>query len=81
MKKKAAGLEALKHTTKDKIVPSIQDQPEDTASKKKDKVIFSLHLPTEEHEKLRELSFYERKSMTKLLLEGLELVFKERGIK
>lgn len=73
-KKKVAGLEALK-----KAKPKKQK-----LAKKKvisEKVIFSLHLPKEDHERLREVSFYERQSMTKLLLEGLNMLFEKKGIK
>lgn len=78
MKKKAAGLDALKQTQ------PVQEKPEATTppgKKKSDKVIFSLHLPRESHDKLRELSFHERQSMTKLLLEGLDMMFEKRGVK
>jgi hypothetical protein len=42
--------------------------------------VFSLHLPEAAHAKLRELSYHERQSMTKLILEGVDLLFAKRGI-
>jgi len=48
-------------------------------SKGKNKA-FPLHLPVEVHEALRELSFHERKSMSVLLREGVDFVFKNRGM-
>ena len=78
MKKKAAGLDALKQTQPVQDQPAKETPPE---KKKSDKTIFSLHIPRESHDKLRELSFHERQSMTKLLLEGLDLLFEKRGVK
>ena len=82
MKKKAAGLEALKQTIPEAAPEQkIEELPTPKQSTKKEKVIFSLHIPTQAHEKLRELSFFERTSMTKILLEGLDAVFEKRGVK
>ena len=80
MKKKAAGLDALKQTQPLQDQPSTVTEPA-PEKKKSDKTIFSLHIPRESHDKLRELSFHERQSMTKLLLEGLDLLFEKRGVK
>lgn len=79
-KKAAAGLDALKHlaTPPTSPDPPLPAAPE--ASNKPDKVVFSLHLPEAAHAKLRELSFHERQSMTKLILEGVDLLFAKRGI-
>lgn len=73
-KKQVAGLEALKKTKPNNETTTVKKVPSE-------KVIFSLHLPKEDHERLREVSFHERQSMTKLLLEGLDLLFEKKGIK
>lgn len=78
-KKAMAGLDALKHLT----TPTTTTSPSEAtqaADKRADKVVFSLHLPAHAHAKLRELSFHERNSMTKLILEGVDLLFAQRGI-
>lgn len=81
-KKAMAGLDALKHLetplTSPTPIQSVAPAPE--ANSKPDKVVFSLHLPEAAHAKLRELSFHERQSMTKLILEGVDLLFAKRGI-
>ncbi len=41
----------------------------------------SLYLEEAAYEQLRELSFHERKPMHSLVLEGLDLLFKKRGLK
>ncbi len=81
-KKKVAGLEALKNISIPEMEPpkpkrKAQQKPTTTKGKK---VIFSLHLPAEAHEQLRELSFHEHISMTKLLLEGVDELFQKRGL-
>lgn len=81
-KKKVAGLDALKNLSSPKTEPLLaekEEKPKDPTPKNK-KTIFSLHLPSEVHEQLRELGFHERTSMTKLLLEGADLLFKKRGL-
>lgn len=78
-KKSVAGLDALKQTKVEVVAEDVSPPP--AKKTKRDTTIFSLHLPTEMHSKLRELSFHERQSMTKILLEGLEKVFEDRGIK
>lgn len=50
------------------------------ASEKESKTYFSLGLPAEAHEKLRELSFHERTSITQLILEGVDRLFESRGL-
>ncbi len=40
-----------------------------------------MYLPPAVHEQLRELAFAERVKMHALLMEGLDLVFKARGLK
>ena len=81
-KKAAAGLDALKHlaTPQASPAPLQPAAPEPAPSNKPDKVVFSLHLPEAAHAKLRELSYHERQSMTKLILEGVDLLFTKRGI-
>lgn len=41
---------------------------------------FNLNLPLEAHEKLREIAFHEKDSMTSLILDGINLLFAERGL-
>lgn len=81
-KKAAAGLDALKHlaTPQTSLAPQQPAAPEPIPSSKPDKVVFSLHLPEAAHAKLRELGYHERQSMTKLILEGVDLLFAKRGI-
>jgi hypothetical protein len=40
-----------------------------------------VYLPPAVHDQLRELAFSERVKMHTLLMEGLDLVFKARGLK
>jgi len=48
---------------------------------KKRAVQQSLYLDQPVYEQLRELAFHERKAMHALVLEGLDLLFKKRGLK
>lgn len=41
---------------------------------------FNLNLPVEAHEKLREIAFHEKDTMTSLILDGINLLFAERGL-
>lgn len=77
MKKAAKGLEALKNTNPQETLRKGEPQDE---KPQRDKVVFSLHLPSETHEQLREISFHERTSMTKIIQEGIALALKKRGI-
>lgn len=79
-KKAMAGLDALKHLATPPSSPTPPQPVAPEASGKPDKVVFSLHLPEAVHAKLRELSFHERNSMTKLILEGVDLLFAQRGL-
>lgn len=79
-KKVAAGLDALKHLATQPTSPTPPQLAAPEANGKSDKVVFSLHLPEAAHAKLRELSYHERQSMTKLILEGVDLLFAKRGI-
>lgn len=75
-----AGLDALKHLATPATSPTPTQPAAPETNSKPDKVVFSLHLPEAAHAKLRELSFHERQSMTKLILEGVDLLFAKRGI-
>lgn len=79
-KKAMAGLDALKHLATPPTSPTPTQPVAPEANSKPDKVVFSLHLPEAAHAKLRELSFHERQSMTKLIMEGIDLLFAKRGI-
>lgn len=41
---------------------------------------FNLNLPLEAHEKLREIAFHEKDSMTSLILDGIDMLFAARGL-
>ena len=73
-KRKTAAASRAKPVAKTKTPPS------PAPSNKQEKVAFSLNLPEEAHTKLRELSFHERESMTQLILEGVDMLFKSRGL-
>ncbi len=80
-KKKAAGLDALANVKSEVIdKPVILEAPIKKSTEKKTKS-FPLHLPLETHKVLRELAFHEDTSMTKIILEGVDVVFKERGLR
>ncbi|WP_020397224.1 hypothetical protein [Thiolinea disciformis] len=79
-KKAAAGLDALKQLATPPVSNTMPQPSASESNDKPDKVVFSLHLPEVAHSKLRELSFYERNSMTKLILEGVDLLFSQRGL-
>mgnify|MGYP005991687695 CR=1 FL=1 len=51
-----------------------------STGEKESKTYFSLGLPAEAHEKLRELSYHERTSITRLILEGVDRLFENRGL-
>lgn len=67
-------------TPKAKSAAKTKPSPSPADSVKQEKVAFSLNLPEEAHTKLRELSFHERQSMTQLILEGVDMLFKSRGL-
>lgn len=73
---------ATKRTTQKSKTPkpSTTTTSISSSKSKQDKVIFSLHLPEQAHSQLREMSFHERQSMTQLILEGLDMLFKKRGL-
>lgn len=48
---------------------------------KKRSVQQTLYLDQSVHDQLRELAFHERKAMHALVLEGLDLLFRKRGLK
>jgi hypothetical protein len=52
-----------------------------TARRKPATVQQTVYLPPAVHDQLRELAFAERVKMHSLLMEGLDLVFKARGLK
>lgn len=77
-KKKAAGLDALAHVA----IPSKETMKKQESKQppvKKTKP-FPLHLPLEVHQTLREIAFHEHTSMTKIILQGIDIVLKQRGI-
>ena len=52
-----------------------------TARRKSATIQQTVYLPPAVHDQLRELAFAERVKMHALLMEGLDLVFKARGLK
>ncbi len=79
-KKKAAGLDALANIKSEVIEKPVLEAPIIKTTEKKTKP-FPLHLPLEVHKVLRELAFHEDTSMTKIILEGVDAVFREKGLK
>lgn len=79
-RKKAAGLEALAHIEQPIGHSETPDEPPAQSTVKKTKS-FPLHLPLEAHEALREIAFHERTSMTQVILQGVDTIFKARGLK
>jgi hypothetical protein len=66
--------------------PSSQEppplEPEPSPARRKARTIQqTVYLPLAVHDQLRELAFEERVKMHTLLMEGLDLVFKARGLK
>jgi hypothetical protein len=56
--------------------------PEPTPGRRKARTIQqTVYLPPAVHDQLRELAFEERVKMHALLMEGLDLVFRARGLK
>lgn len=52
------------------------------ANKSKSEIVKqTVYLPSSVHEQLRQLAFEERKKMHDYLVEGLDRVFKDRGLK
>jgi hypothetical protein len=107
IKKKAAGLSALKNlissdtpaqesksevkkkpptkrpvaskTTAPKTKPS-KPNTKVASSPTQKKVALPVHMPEEAHSKIRELAFHEKISMTQLVLEGIDMMLKSRGL-
>ncbi|MGA8171993.1 MAG: ribbon-helix-helix domain-containing protein [Methylocystis sp.] len=65
------------------VVPAIeQDEPARRRSATKESTKQqTLYLPPAVHEQLRELAFSERVKMHALIMEGLDSVFRARGLK
>lgn len=54
----------------------------EAANKSKSEIVKqTVYLPSAVHEQLRQLAFEERKKMHDYLVEGLDRVFKDRGLK
>jgi hypothetical protein len=57
-------------------------EPEPAPARRKPRMIQqTVYLPPAVHDQLRELAFEERVRMHALLMEGLDLVFRARGLK
>lgn len=56
--------------------------PTEVSNKAKNEIVKqTVYLPSAVHEQLRHLAFEERKKMHDYLVEGLDRVFKDRGLK
>lgn len=66
-------------TTKATAKPKASNQKSPSPTSK-DKVAFSLNMPEEAHARLREIAFHERGNMTQLILEGIDMLFKSKGL-
>lgn len=58
-----------------------ESQPKITVAPKNEIIKQTVYLPAAVHEQLRQLAFEERKKMHDYLVEGLDRVFKNRGLK
>ncbi|HHL18880.1 MAG TPA: hypothetical protein ENJ33_04025 [Thiothrix sp.] len=88
MKKKAKGLDAL--TQASASTTGISENETETNSgkskpskpaKKQAGTQFYMYMQKSTHDQLRDLAHHERISMAKIMLEGLDEVFKKRGLK
>lgn len=62
--------------------PAAEAGPEPSLARRKAMTIQqTVYLPPAVHDQLRELAFAERVKMHTILMEGLDLVFKTRGLK
>jgi hypothetical protein len=84
MPKKRTSLESLFSNQQDfvetRIVTSTKNTTKTKATEKKKKQL-AVYLPVAVYEQLRRLAFEERAKMHDYLMEGLDLVFKNRGLK
>jgi hypothetical protein len=96
MAKKRTSLEALFNNPEPAEVENREVEPtqknSDNIIKNKEKIVAvtlnenlivkqTVYLPAQVHEQLRALAFEERKKMHDFLVEGLDRVFKNRGLK
>jgi hypothetical protein len=64
------------------VTPVSPPEPEPPSARRKARTIQqTVYLPLAVHDRLRELAFEERVKMHALLMEGLDLVFRARGLK
>lgn len=71
----------LTQPTPEPTRPAARKEAAKQAPLKKRSVQQTLYLDQQVHDQLRELAFHERKAMHGLVLEGLDLLFKKRGLK
>ncbi len=81
-KRTAAGLSAMEKAAQNMAAgeTEIEVKPDDPVKSKKTTQAVVVNMPVEVHQALREISFHSRVSMTKLILEGVDSVFKARGM-
>ena len=66
------------------VVPFAFDEPASEsapARRRSETIQQTVYLPPAVHDQLRELAFAERVKMHSILMEGLDLVFRARGLK
>lgn len=94
-KKKRTGLDALglgaqtsasvenfeENRAAQREVPPVESAPKKKVKAKKDIQHTTVYVPKAVYEQWRELAFTERKKMHDYLLEGLDRVFQNRGLK
>jgi hypothetical protein len=90
IKKKRTGLDALGLGTEkpvsvegfaEKGIEPVEKPAKNKANAKKDIAKTTVYVPQAVFEQWRELAFTERKKMHDYLLEGLDRVFQDRGLK
>lgn len=88
-------VQTVKSASKPKIISEVAEQSKEkktteqsnvvqtkiTTKPKSEIIKQTVYLPSAVHEQLRQLAFEERKKMHDYLVEGLERVFKDRGLK
>lgn len=83
MSKKRTSLDSIVTRVVEEQKPPAPSRPEPPAAKPSSRSAIrqqTVYLPVPVHEQLRRLAFEERAKMHDYLLEGLDLVFRKRGL-
>jgi hypothetical protein len=78
---KSASVEVFEEKQPVRELPAVETASKTGSKAKRDIQPTTAYLPKAVHEQLRELAFTERKKMHDYLLEGLDRVFQNRGLK